>query len=127
MFLPLIFIVEKIVVYLETDVFFTFRAIWGSDVKTNLPKGKSVHTFPLPGSGVILTFILDILKWYGVRPNDDLSLLYHRMVESFKWGYGYRSKLGDPFDEEYRENITQVTKRHDEEEYICSKSYFILF
>merc|ERR1712018_150180 len=85
-----------------------YRAIWGSDVETNLPNGKSVHTFPLPGSGVILTFILDILKWYGIRPNDDLPLLYHRMVESFKWGYGYRSKLGDPFDEEYRENITQV-------------------
>ena len=77
-------------------------------MRTNLPKKKSVHSFPLPGSGVVLTFILDILKWYDISPNDDLPLLYHRMVEAFKWGYGYRSKLGDPFDKEYRDNITQV-------------------
>ena len=87
------------------------RPIWGSDVSTRLPDKKSVHSFPLPGSGVVLAFILDILKWYQISSNDEKPLLYHRMTEAFKWGYGYRSKLGDPFDPEYRNNITEVKLR----------------
>jgi gamma-glutamyltranspeptidase/glutathione hydrolase/leukotriene-C4 hydrolase len=82
--------------------------VWGSDVRTNLPDKGSLHSFPLPGSGVVLTFILDILKGYQITPNDNQPLLYHRIIEAFKWGYGYRSKLGDPYDDEYRDNITEV-------------------
>ena len=84
------------------------RAVWSSGVNTTLPDKKTVHSFPLPGSGVVLTFILDILKQYLIRPDDKKPLLYHRMVEAFKWGYGYRSRLGDPVDPEYRDNITEV-------------------
>ena len=43
-----------------------------------------------------------------IGPDDDMPLLYHRMAEAFKWGYGYRSHLGDPIDPEYHDNITKV-------------------
>ena len=77
-------------------------------MSTTLQDKKSVHSAPLPGSGVVLNFILDILKWYRITPNDDQPLLYHRMIEAFKWGYGYRSRLGDPSDLEYRDTINEV-------------------
>ena len=80
-------------------------------MSTNLLDKTSVHSVPLPGSGVVLTFMLDVLKLYQITPKDNQPLLYHRMIEAFKWGYGYRSKLGDPYDEEYRDNITEVCKR----------------
>ena len=88
-------------------------------MKTTLQDAQTVHSFPLPGSGVVLTFILDILKLYNIHPEDDNPLLYHRIVEAFKWGYGYRSHLGDPSDPIYHDNITQV-------ELIYSKRYKIV-
>lgn len=46
----------------------------------------------MPGSGSVLTFILNILKGYQL--NSD-SLSTHRIVESFKYGYARRTQLGD--------------------------------
>ena len=33
--------------------------------------------------------------------NQTSALFYHRLVESFKWAYGARTRLGDPSDPEY--------------------------
>ena len=42
---------------------------------------------------------------YKVEPKDFNSpLMYHRLIESFKYGYAYRSQIGDPGDK----NITRV-------------------
>ena len=42
---------------------------------------------------------------YKVEPKDFNSpLMYHRLIESFKYGYAYRSQIGDPGDQ----NITRV-------------------
>ena len=90
-----------------------YRVSWNSSVNTTLQDAHTVHSFPLPGSGIVLTFILDILKLYTIRPEDDNPLLYHRIVEAFKWGYGYRSHLGDPSDPVYHDNITQVKLLYD--------------
>ena len=58
---------------------------------------------PPPASGAVLAAILQILDTYDVEAED--GLLYQRMVESFKWGYGARSNLGDPFDEDITDFI----------------------
>ena len=42
---------------------------------------------------------------YKVEPKDFNSpLMYHRLIESFKYGYAYRSQIGDPGDK----NITRI-------------------
>lgn len=50
---------------------------------------------PLPGSGNVLNYMLNILDGYDdLNVNDSLS--WHRIVESMKHGYGLRTQLGDP-------------------------------
>uniref|UniRef100_A0A6P7FE05 Glutathione hydrolase 2-like n=1 Tax=Diabrotica virgifera virgifera TaxID=50390 RepID=A0A6P7FE05_DIAVI len=57
--------------------------------------GKQIYSFPLPGSGIIMTYILNILENYLPR-NDHFSVkTYHRIIEALKYGYAMRSGLGD--------------------------------
>ncbi|PFX23881.1 Gamma-glutamyltranspeptidase 1 [Stylophora pistillata] len=56
----------------------------------------SWYSTPPPGSGVVLSFILNILKGYNMKPGDrngikNSTLTYHRIVEAFNFGARYRS------------------------------------
>ena len=71
----------------------------------HLGNGLWLHSVPPPGSGIILAYILNTMENYNITALDrDDPLMYHRLVEAYKYGYAYRSKLGDPFDT----NITTV-------------------
>lgn len=79
----------------------------------DLGDGRQLHSVPPPGSGAVVTYILNILKNYNYNYEIDEAdvetpLLYHRIAEAFKWAYALRTKLGDPFDDEYREYILEV-------------------
>uniref|UniRef100_A0A182Y0C0 Gamma-glutamyltransferase n=1 Tax=Anopheles stephensi TaxID=30069 RepID=A0A182Y0C0_ANOST len=68
---------------------------WVVPVQTSIRKSSQVYTIPLPGSGAILNYMLNILDNYDdLRQGDPLS--WHRIVESFKHGYGLRTRVGDP-------------------------------
>ena len=68
-----------------------------------------VHSVPPPGSGSILVYILNILRHFDVDgPEDDVPVLYHRIVEAFKWAYAVRTRLGDPNDPAITEEVQQV-------------------
>lgn len=67
---------------------------------------------PAPSSGNLLAYMLGILQLFkkentsaGKVSPIAISTKYHRLVEVFKFGYGQRSHLGDPTDEEYSEEI----------------------
>ena len=46
---------------------------------------------------------------YNITEIDrDDPLMYHRLVEAYKWGYAYRSQLGDPFDTNITRTVNHV-------------------
>jgi len=53
--------------------------------------------------------------------NETDTLFYHRLVESFKWAYGARTRLGDPTDEEYRDSIKMVVKEMTSKDWAYDK------
>ena len=82
-----------------------FRARVADPVSVVLNNGQTLYSIPPPGSGIILGFIMNVMENYKVEPKDYNSpLMYHRLIESFKYGYAYRSQIGDPGDK----NITRV-------------------
>lgn len=72
-----------------------FRVEWQESIATNLPFGQVLYTAPLPGSGIILGFIMNILNGFLDISNPTLISNWQRIVESFKWGYARRTELGD--------------------------------
>ncbi|KAJ7387660.1 hypothetical protein OS493_000997 [Desmophyllum pertusum] len=100
---------------LASDIVQDIRIINGTVTHEDLRKYKSIsrepyesklsgmkmYLTPPPTSGPVLALILNILKGYNMMSwhrNDVNSsvLTYHRIVESFKFSYAWRSRLGDP-------------------------------
>lgn len=80
-------------------------------VKTKLdaPEPLTIYTVPPPGSGLILSLILNILSNYNITSKDfedidKATLSYHRIVEAFKFAFAFRTQLGD----DAFVNITEV-------------------
>uniref|UniRef100_A0A182T2W5 Gamma-glutamyltransferase n=1 Tax=Anopheles maculatus TaxID=74869 RepID=A0A182T2W5_9DIPT len=77
------------------DDFYNYEPRWVAPVQTSIRKSSQVYSIPLPGSGAILNYMLNILDNYDdLRQGDPLT--WHRIVESFKHGYGLRTRVGDP-------------------------------
>ena len=53
-----------------------------------------MHTAPLPGSGILLSFMLNILDRLLPAPNE--KVMWQRLAETFKWAYAKRTELEDP-------------------------------
>ncbi|GLV44896.1 uncharacterized protein CBL_14532 [Carabus blaptoides fortunei] len=72
-----------------------YQPRWKDPVVTKLYNNLTLYSSPLPGSGVILTFILNILNGFIDTKNSWSDITWQRIVESFKFGYGRRTELGD--------------------------------
>lgn len=88
----------------------SYRAKFKTPIKGTLGEYNWYST-PPPGSGAVLSLILNILKGYKMKPSDREGtkksvLTYHRIVEAFKFAYAYRALLGD---QDFA-NVTQVLK-----------------
>ena len=53
-----------------------------------------MYTAPIPGSGVLLNFMLNVLDYLLPAPNE--QIMWQRLVETFKWAYAKRTELEDP-------------------------------
>ena len=93
---------------ITTEDFLDYRVRWGKPEIAELQGENTLFTFPLSGTGSVLTFILNILNKYELK-HDALS--YHRIVEAFKFGYGSRTRLGDEPSEEIKELVRNLTDR----------------
>lgn len=80
---------------LDEDDFYNYQVKWESPASVSIRGNNEVHSFPLPGSGTLLNFMLKVLDGYQDLDIND-SLTWHRIIESFKYGYGLRTRTGDP-------------------------------
>ena len=84
-----------------------FRVRWQKPQQGTLQNGYKIYSSPPPGSGVIVQSILKLynkLSFFPMSAMDaDLSL-----IESFKFAFAQRSKLGDNFNSSYKSEIEKV-------------------
>lgn len=82
------------------DYYFCGRVRWSQSIPIKI-NDDLLHIIPPPGSGILLGFLLNILKGYNFTPENMSSinetiLTYHRIVEAYKYTYGKRTEIGDP-------------------------------
>ncbi|XP_067259148.1 glutathione hydrolase 1 proenzyme-like isoform X1 [Chanodichthys erythropterus] len=69
------------------------------------------HAPDAPFGGPVLALILNILKGYNISSSSvstikNKTLMYHRMIEAFRFADAQKSKLGDP----HYKNITEIVQ-----------------
>lgn len=77
-----------------------YKVKWMDSIPVQIG-GDTMYITPPPSSGLLLGFILNILKGYEFSPASISSInettrTYHRIIEAYKWAYGKRSLIGDP-------------------------------
>eukprot|EP00095_Tigriopus_kingsejongensis_P000699 maker-scaffold58_size443543-snap-gene-2.12 protein:Tk00699 transcript:maker-scaffold58_size443543-snap-gene-2.12-mRNA-1 annotation:"gamma-glutamyltranspeptidase 1" len=86
-----------------------YEVKWEPAVKVKVGS-NTVHSAPLPGSGAVLAYIMNIMSNYDVKPEDDQPIFYHRLAEAFKFAYAVRSHLGDPSDPDIAEDVLGIVQ-----------------
>ncbi|KAJ8923080.1 hypothetical protein NQ315_001632 [Exocentrus adspersus] len=88
-----------------------YKSEWLEPIKTTFSTKDTLYTMPLPGSGVILTFMLNILDNFIDTADPNSVTTHQRIVEAFKFGYGRRTELGDPKYVDVRELVANLTSK----------------
>ncbi|CAG2176085.1 unnamed protein product [Oppiella nova] len=84
------------------------------DVHNKLENNLMLHSFPLPGSGNVLSFIMNVMQRYpDLYPNSadilkDSVLFYHRLIETYKYAFTKRSHLEDSETSKVLEVLEQL-------------------
>ncbi|XP_046966038.1 glutathione hydrolase 1 proenzyme-like [Vanessa cardui] len=76
-----------------------YQVEWQEPIAVPLSEEHTLYSVPLPGSGSVLAFILNMLRgWVGSGTDvaAGTNLYWHRVVETFKYAYAKRTGLGDP-------------------------------
>ncbi|CAG9813957.1 unnamed protein product [Phaedon cochleariae] len=89
-----------------------YRPVWQTSIRATLAGNNTLYSAPLPGSGIILAFILNILDGILDTTNHFSITNYQRIIESFKFAYAKRTELGDVNDSlEINQLIANLTSR----------------
>ena len=85
-----------------------YEARWEDPISVKVMGNKMLHTMPLPGSGALVAFVMNVLNDY--LPREESVLSFQRITEAFKFAYAERTKLGDgKFVESAREVVKNLT------------------
>lgn len=86
-----------------------YEALVKEPLVFKLAEDLNLYTQPPPGSGIVLSIILRVMKELGYYKNqspqasfEGSSLYYHRMIEAFKFAYAQRAGLEDKPDDPKR-------------------------
>jgi gamma-glutamyltranspeptidase / glutathione hydrolase / leukotriene-C4 hydrolase len=87
-----------------------YKPKWGKPSESKLFNGENLYTFPMPATGSVINFIMNILDGYKFQneDSDNNELLYHRLVEAFKFAFAKRTKLGDETSEEVLKTLREL-------------------
>lgn len=98
-----------------------YEALVKEPLTFKLDNDLDLHTMPMPGSGIVLSVILRIMKEFGYLKNfkpqttfDGSALYYHRFAEALKFAYAQRAGLEDSPDDPIRMK-TLIDKLSSEE------------
>lgn len=77
-----------------------YNAQWKDATNVSIHHGNlTLYSVPPPGSGLILSYILNILDEYDITPesmNEENAITTHqRITEAMKYAYAMRTELGD--------------------------------
>ncbi|CAO1382892.1 unnamed protein product [Diamesa serratosioi] len=95
-----------------------YKVKWGKPVSSKLFNGDTLSTFPLPATGSVLTFILNVLKGFhfedhSLAYHQNEKLMWHRLMESFKFAFAKRTVLGA----DVTPDVEDTLKELESEEY----------
>lgn len=87
-----------------------YQPKWDEPIQSKLTNGNvTMYSGPPPGSGVLVTFAMNILD--GLLPAQNDLISYQRIAETFKYMYGRRTELGDPAYTDITELVKNLTSK----------------
>lgn len=84
-----------------------YKVMVRDPLKTTV-KGLQMLSTPPPGSGALISLAVKIMSHFNWSPSEQYEnrgLLYHRMIEAFKFAYAPFSFLGDPNKTNHTEEV----------------------
>lgn len=82
-----------------------YNVRWEAPMTVSLKNNKTLYSVPLPASGALVTFIMNILNEY--LPAEQSTTAIQRIAEAMKFAYAIRSELGDS---KFVENMEEVVQ-----------------
>lgn len=73
--------------------------------------GRKVTTCSEPTSGPVLLSVLNLIERFQFKVDGLIGLNLHRLVEAFKFGYAFRTEMGDPDFIHNTERIEEITTK----------------
>lgn len=78
---------------LTTEDLMEYKVRWEDPEASTIINNYTMYTNPLPATGLLITFMLNVLS--GYEPSTPSIESLHRMAETFKFAYAERTELGD--------------------------------
>ncbi|XP_023218594.1 glutathione hydrolase 1 proenzyme-like isoform X2 [Centruroides sculpturatus] len=94
-----------------------YSTVWREPTRTTLRNNYTVYSVPPPGSGSVLSYILNVLDGFNLnsdsnwRTLDDISLTFHRVTEIFKYAYAQKMNLEDSEDPSVLQTVQKLLSK----------------
>ncbi|GAB5586436.1 hypothetical protein Unana1_01336 [Umbelopsis nana] len=95
---------------LTLDDMKNYRAVVRPPISTYY-HGRKIVTGGTPTSGHVLISALNILERFNLRLLGKVGLNVHRLVESLKYGFAFRTELGDPDHVDNADRLEEIISK----------------
>lgn len=73
--------------------------------------GRKITTCSEPTSGPVILSVLNLIERFQFKVEGFTGLNLHRLVEAFKFGYAFRTELGDPDFIKHEPRIDEMVQK----------------